>query len=206
MKKKRLDVLVDIDGTIADTVNLTLELYNKKHRSSFKERSIKDYKQKMGDTDIYKETIKTIRNPENALKVSLYKHAFFECKHLIAKHNVRFITARELSTEEATKEWLRIHFGEDLTLIMNYRKYEVDADILIDDHMDTLKKYVTHGLQERPNPRRAILIERPWNCENRFEITKQLTDRLIIPARNWKEINIIIHHLSIGKSRPMLFY
>ncbi len=206
MKKKKFDVLVDIDGTIADTVKLTLELYNKRHGASFRERNIRNYNQKMGDTNIHIEAINTLRNPENVLKVNLYKYALRECKHLMDMHNVTFLTAREPSTEEVTREWLEMHFGADIPLIMNYRKYEIDADILIDDHMDTLKKYVTHGLQERPNPRRAILIERPWNCENRFEITKQLTEGLIIPARNWKEINVIIQRISDVGLRPMLFY
>jgi uncharacterized HAD superfamily protein len=198
MKKKKLDILIDIDGTIANTIALVLELYNKRFGTSLKEKHIREYKQRIGETNIHEEAKRTLSVYENVLNIQPYKLAIEICKILMKRHTVRYITAREPDTKDATCEWLINHLGIYPELIMEHDKYKVDADILIDDHLETIKKYVECKERDKPRagPRMAIIIERFWNSDNRFDITYYLMQELVIPARNWAEIYSILLRMS----------
>jgi len=78
-------------------------------------------------------------------------------KTLIRGHDVWYVTNRHPVSEEVTLQWLK-SYDIEAPVLHTSDKWEVDADIYVDDNDGNLYRYVT------AHPDKSVIrVIRPWN-------------------------------------------
>lgn len=184
-----LDIVIDVDGTIADIVTGLEE--------AFRLRGVPvppDFRHLLGTAaggKLLPEPWRTLApmllaEPGFAISIPWYEGAADFCQDLIRDgHNVMVLTAPyDSHTWVAERfEWLRGIFDHNEVIFCpSDHKRRVRADVLVEDRADIVREWAIHhpkGL--------AILVDRPWNQDS-LGLLPHLAPPNVTRVRTYAEI------------------
>lgn len=155
-----MKIALDVDGVLADVIESWLIFSNKKRPKILKE-DIKDWNFwkdfQINRYDFYEELSICWKNwtsiPPTETNLSLISKNLSELGH------VDIVTARERSTDNYVKNWLRhydITYENYVSVIDGTMKADLDYDVFIDDSPLNAIKFLEHG-------KNIFLYTQPWN-------------------------------------------
>ena len=155
-----MKIAVDIDGVLADQVGAVLKVIEKKYGLKYLKSDVNRTHWTFSGIELRSEIARLLADPEYTLSVPLIEGSQKGIGQLVADHDVCVVTARRPNAEDATKQWLSIHFP---CLTEYYRtktgtKHNVSSDVLIDD----LDMNIVEFVKSDPN-RHGILFVHPWS-------------------------------------------
>lgn len=155
-----MKIALDVDGVLADVIHTWLS-YNNKVRPVISKSEISEWdfwkKYNISKFDFYEElsmcwkSWKTIPPTENNIS-----HA---SKELSKVGTVDIVTAREDSTHDDVKNWLKMHditFKNYVGVLEGAEKAKLDYDFFIDDSPINAQSMLVLG-------KSVILYNQPWN-------------------------------------------
>jgi 5'(3')-deoxyribonucleotidase len=155
-----LKIALDVDGVIADVIESWL-IYSNKIRSPISKEEITNWdfwkKFKINRYDFYKELTMCWKN-WNTLP-PMEPNLSQITKNLSEFGQVDIVTARELSTDNFVKNWLKLHgivYENYVSVIDGTMKADLDYDLFIDDSPLNAKRFVE-------NEKNFFLYSQPWN-------------------------------------------
>jgi 5'(3')-deoxyribonucleotidase len=174
---KKLTLIVDLDDTLNNLVNVWVEFYNEKFGTKL---TIEDFK----EWDISK----TVKNPDEMFLLlndpklhERLKRQPFAFETLYALHrrcyDIHIVTATRPQNILAKIKFCEKSFGfiDTNKIAMVYHKDIIVGDIMIDDNPDNLSAF--KGLK--------ILLDKPWN--------RSCDKKDIIRVKDWVEILSVIN-------------
>jgi uncharacterized HAD superfamily protein len=155
-----LNIALDVDGVLADVIELWL-VYSKKIRPSISKEEITNWdfwkKFNINRYDFYTELTSCWSNwnsiPPTENNLSLIT------QNLSNFGKVDIVTARELSTDSFVKKWLKLHnitYENYVSVIDGPMKADLDYDVFIDDSPINAIKFSKHK-------KNVFLYSQPWN-------------------------------------------
>ena len=157
-----LKIAVDIDGVLADQVGAVLKIIERDFGLKYSKSDVDCAHWTFYGREIWSEIARLLADPEYALNIPLIEDSQ-EGVNQLGDHDICIVTARRPNAEEATRQWLNMHFP---SLKEYYRastgtKHSIPADILIDDLDLNIVEFV------KSNPDRyGILFTHPWSLNN----------------------------------------
>lgn len=169
---------MDVDGVLADVIHSWLS-YNNKIRTVILKSDISEWdfwkKYNINKFDFYKELSTCWKSwkdiPPTESKIS---HA---SKELSKIGTVDIVTAREDSTHDDVKNWLKMHdivFKNYVGVAEGTEKAKLDYDVFIDDSPINAESMLAQG-------KSVILYDQPWNtafpdprAKRIYELTKAI--------------------------------
>lgn len=153
---------MDVDGVLADVIDAWLS-YNNKVRTTILKSDISEWdfwkKYNINKFDFYKElstcwkSWTTIPPTENNIS-----HASWELSKM---GTVDIVTAREDSTHDDVKNWLKMHdviFKNYVGVVEGTEKAKLDYDVFIDDSPINAEAILARE-------KSVILYSQPWNLQ-----------------------------------------
>lgn len=188
-------VLVDVDGTLAKTVEVLLVDFNKEHGTNYSVNDIICFDFNDGVLDISKEFSKWWQEPKNALRPRPHSQVVLTVLSLTSRYIVSAATTRPEHVLPYTMRWL-VRRGIMVHGLCHRQghKSDLDGDILIDDNPIEIELWAMTG---RP----AILVRRPWN-KYYFMSNKpiaKIPERSIYLVNQFANIGLILAYLFEGK-------
>ncbi len=155
-------IALDVDGVLADVIRAWL-LYNNRVRTTISKSDISEWdfwkKYDIDKYDFYKELSMCWKSwkdiPPTETNIS------FASKELAKIGTVDIVTAREDSTHDDVKNWLKMHdvaFKNYVGVAEGIEKAKLDYDVFIDDSSINAKTIL-----EREKS--VILYSQPWNLD-----------------------------------------
>ena len=155
-----MKIALDVDGVLADVIHAWL-LYNNKIRPTILKSDISDWdfwkRYNIDKFDFYEElsicwkSWKDIPPTESDIS--------YASKELSKIGTVDIVTAREDSTHNDVKNWLKMHdvvFKNYVGVVEGTEKAKLDYDIFIDDSPINAESMLAQG-------KSVILYNQPWN-------------------------------------------
>ncbi|ASI13690.1 5'-nucleotidase [Candidatus Mancarchaeum acidiphilum] len=193
IQDERLTLGIDIDGTLADTVGLVLELYNSEHKFQASKEDLKLYEMAKNLPEIdggkVKEYFENSWDRWNEI-APVDNAASDVIRKLAELYNIRIITATFGDTGNV-KRWLEHNeiVYNDFVHCDSSEKYKY-CDILVDDRVSCINAVAEHG-------GRGILMEQYWN---KADPTEEINENVVI-AKNWNHVyDICINGLDIASN------
>ncbi|HKU32994.1 MAG TPA: hypothetical protein VJR22_04035 [Candidatus Nitrosotalea sp.] len=171
-------IALDVDGVLADVIHSWLS-YNNKTRTVILKSDISEWdfwkKYNINKFDFYKELSTCWKSwkdiPPTESKIS------YASKELSKIGTVDIVTAREDSTHDDVKNWLKMHdivFKNYVGVAEGTEKAKLDYDVFIDDSPINAESMLA---QEKS----VILYDQPWNtafpdprAKRIYELTKAI--------------------------------
>ena len=155
-----MKIALDVDGVLADVIEAWL-LYNNKIRPQILRSQISEWNfwknHEISEFDFYKELSHCWKSWED---IPLTEANIAEAtSKLSSLGTVDIVTAREDSTHEDVKKWLKfhkIHFKNYVGVIEGVEKSKLDYDVFIDDSPHNAKSMLEKG-------KTVLLYSQPWN-------------------------------------------
>ncbi|MDE1764261.1 MAG: hypothetical protein KGI27_14310 [Thaumarchaeota archaeon] len=155
-------IALDVDGVLADVIDAWLS-YNNKVRTTISKSDISEWdfwkKYNINKFDFYKElsecwkSWKTILPTENNISRA--------SRELSKMGTVDIVTAREDSTHDDVKNWLKMHdvaFKNYVGVVEGTEKAKLDYDVFIDDSPINAETMLARE-------KSVILYNQPWNLQ-----------------------------------------
>ena len=151
---KRLNICVDIDGTMTDPY-CWLDYANKYFNKNVKVEEIKVYEinEVMGVTKEDFIEFYGIHGPEIHLNAPLRDEVKKVLEQINRKHNIFYVTARDYRMTEATKKWFEVQNLPKAELYMLGSHYKVDkakelgCDVFIEDRYENAVQLANEGIK-----------------------------------------------------------
>ena len=191
--RHELKIAVDIDGVLADQVGAVLKVIEKEYGLKYIQSDVNRAHWTFSGREIWSEIARLLADPEYTLSVPLIEGSQKGIE-LLDDHDMCVVTARRPNAENATKQWLNIHFP---CLTEYYRastgtKHTIPSDVLIDD----LDMNIVDFVKSNPN-RRGILFVHPWSI-NGTDIENYSDQVHYCPE--WKSVVRTIHDIDGTKA------
>jgi 5'(3')-deoxyribonucleotidase len=188
-RRHELKIAVDIDGVLADQVSAVLKVIEKEYGQRYFQSDVNRAHWTFSGRELRSEIARLLADPEYTLSVPLIEGSQKGIGQLVADHDVCVVTARRPNAENATKQWLSIHFP---CLTEYYRtktgtKHNILSDVLIDD----LDMNIVEFVKSDPN-RCGILFVHPWSI-NGTDIENYSDQVRYCPE--WKSVVRAIHDI-----------
>lgn len=186
---KKLNICIDIDGTITDPYHF-IPYMNEMYNDNIKAEDCYTHRLEV----LYNKSLEDILEKFHNEYSYCYKEAdIVEGSHSIItklhnEHNLYFVTARSEILEQHTLEWLiEKEFPKiDVHLLGSYYKVdkakELNCNVFIEDNPDNALELAQEGIK-------VLLIETNYN--------KAISHENVIRVKNWYEISDIIKNLSL---------
>jgi 5'(3')-deoxyribonucleotidase len=191
-----LKVAVDIDGVLADQVTLVLTRLNSRFNLSLTNNDIKEWDQKIGDTNIKVEIEKALMEKEYVLSLPVIQGAKDGMKYLYDNYHVTVATSRPKETEEYTKEWVSLHFKYHYFCNTRGRSKDcVQSDVLIDDYIPNIDDFAKrNGF--------GLLFSQPWN-QDRSKIDGLMREGRVFYCEGWKDAINTVKKLDSNRAKAI---
>jgi len=158
MHKKSKIFLIDIDGVACEHAKAVCEWVNNRYKINSKVEHITTWDHDFGPITFVQAVAMCYPGKDFILNMEVTP-GFSEFLEAIRRIFVtKFVTKREYS-HDATRHWVRRHFGEFDTYFVKSKK-EVDFDYLIDDYIEDI---ITVASMGSSGGRKYFLLKRPWN-------------------------------------------
>ncbi len=156
---QELKIAVDIDGVLADQVGAALKVIENEYGHKYCKNDINRAHWTFEGRELWSEIGRLLADPEYTLGLPLIEGSQRGIKQLTG-HEVFVVTARRQNAEEATKQWLNVHFPclKDYYRARTGTKHKIPSDILVDD----LDLNIVEFVKSHPE-RRGILFMHPWS-------------------------------------------
>ncbi len=156
----RLKIALDVDGVLADVIKSWLS-YNNKIRPIISKSQISEWdfwkNHDINKFDFYNELSICWKSWENIPPTE--NDIASATKQLSNIGTVDIVTARDDSTHDDVKKWLRLHnidFNNYVGVLEGIEKSKLDYDVFIDDSPLNAKSILEQG-------KSVILYSQPWN-------------------------------------------
>ena len=157
-----MKIALDVDGVLADVIHAWLS-YNNKVRATILKSDISEWdfwkRYGINKFDFYEELSMCWKSwkdiPPTETEIS------FASKELSKMGTVDIVTAREDSTHEDVKSWLKMHgvaFKNYVGVAEGTEKAKLDYDVFIDDSPINAESMLAQG-------KSVILYSQPWNLD-----------------------------------------
>ncbi|MDE1866490.1 MAG: hypothetical protein KGI08_02115 [Thaumarchaeota archaeon] len=155
-------IALDVDGVLADVIHAWL-LYNNKVRTTILKSDISEWdfwrKYNINKFDFYEELSRCWKSwkdiPPTETNIS------YASGELSKMGTVDIVTARENSTHDDVKNWLKMHgvmFTNYVGVAEGTEKAKLDYDVFIDDSPLNAESMLASG-------KSVILYNQPWNLD-----------------------------------------
>ncbi len=179
-------VAIDLDGTLADSLSVLLQLAEKRYGIKLLKRDVKTYGLEgyfpnVSSKDIDELFRKVWSHPEKIMLEDKEIPQIID--NIRSKYKVMILTATR-GTDLDAKKWLDangIKYDEFKHVEHSNMKSSIDVYLYVDDHPDVAMDVAKAG-------KIAILLRQPWN--NDFDL--KLYNGNVIIANNWREIEDIL--------------
>jgi len=155
-----MKIALDVDGVLADVIESWLKYSNQK-RSPISKEDITSWdfwkKFNINRYDFYKELTMCWKNWSDLPPMETNLSEITQ--NLSDFGQVDIVTARELSTDNFVKNWLKLHgvvYENYVSVIDGTMKADLDYDLFIDDSPLNIKKFIE-------NKKNFLLYSQPWN-------------------------------------------
>lgn len=155
-----MKIALDVDGVLADVIESWLKYSNQK-RSPISKEDITSWdfwkKFNINRYDFYKELTMCWKNWNDLPPMETNLSEITQ--NLSDFGQVDIVTARELSTDNFVKNWLKFHgvvYENYVSVIDGTMKADLDYDLFIDDSPLNIKKFIE-------NKKNFLLYSQPWN-------------------------------------------
>ena len=155
-----MKIALDVDGVLADVIESWLS-YNNKIRSTISKSQISEWdfwkNHNINKFDFYNELSICWKSWENIPPTE--NNISSVTKQLSNIGTVDIVTARDDSTHDDVKNWLKLHnidFNNYVGVLEGVEKSKLDYDIFIDDSPLNAKSMLEQG-------KSVILYSQPWN-------------------------------------------
>ena len=155
-----MKIALDVDGVLADVIESWLNYSNQK-RSPISKEEITSWdfwkKFNINRYDFYKELTMCWKNWNDLPPMETNLSEITQ--NLSDFGQVDIVTARELSTDNFVKNWLKLHgvvYENYVSVIDGTMKADLDYDLFIDDSPLNIKKFIE-------NKKNFLLYSQPWN-------------------------------------------
>jgi uncharacterized protein len=155
-----LKIALDVDGVLADVIESWLS-YNNKIRPTISKSEISEWdfwkNHDINKFDFYNELSICWKSWENIPPTE--NNIASATKQLSKIGTVDIVTARDYSTHDDVKNWLKLHnvdFNNYVGVVEGVEKSKLDYDIFIDDSPLNAKSMLEKG-------KSVILYSQPWN-------------------------------------------
>ncbi|MDE1842895.1 MAG: hypothetical protein KGH95_04515 [Thaumarchaeota archaeon] len=155
-----MKIALDVDGVLADVIESWLS-YNNKVRSVISKSEISEWdfwkNYDIDKFDFYNELSTCWRSWEDIPPTE--SNIGLTTTHLSNLGTVDIVTARDESTHDDVKKWLKLHkinFKNYVGVLEGIEKSKLDYDIFIDDSPLNAKSMLENG-------KSVILYSQPWN-------------------------------------------
>ncbi|HXX05326.1 MAG TPA: hypothetical protein VEJ68_00725, partial [Candidatus Bathyarchaeia archaeon] len=157
---KKLKIALDVDGVLADVIHAWLS-YNNTFRTIISKSDISEWdfwkKYNINKFDFYEELSKCWKSWETIPPTE--RDISYASRELSKIGSVDIVTARDDSTHDAVKNWLKMHnviFKNYVGVIEGTEKAKLDYDVFIDDSPINAEHMLARG-------KSVIIYEQPWN-------------------------------------------
>lgn len=178
---RKLKIILDCDGVLADTIKKVLHLYNNEYNLNFKKE------------DIVAWDMTKIQKPGTSLTKYFNQRGFFrdldpmeDAQKYVKKlledgHEVFVATASPLEGLEDKLLWLRENFGfiPESNIVFIQRKDLLYGDIILDDALHNL---------ENSQCEFKVVFDQPWNRDRRE----------FLRVRNWEQFYKLVYFIAMG--------
>ncbi len=188
------NLIVDIDGVLADTLTTALDWFNYQWGTRFIPTDINKYNPTLtiyDDSGIKSEIsfadwmVVSIKDPDFHRDVKPFPGASKVLgEALMDGWEITLATARAPETSILTTQWLSWNEIPHHRLLHNANKYQLTGDLLIEDHLTNVMDW--NGWFKGKNPlRAALLIDTPYN-------QSQWLPWPIHRVRDWVDIDVYL--------------
>ncbi|MEQ8851489.1 hypothetical protein [Gimesia sp.] len=180
-------IAVDVDGVLADQITNLLPIIKDKYNVDLNYEDIKEWDLKITgtDTDVAEVIKEEQLHKKYVLSMQAIPGAVQAVKDLMCHFKIVIVTSRSSESDNWTKKWLDKH-GIPFDAYVNMREgnkhnTDIDYEILIDDYLGNIEKYLTKsdGI--------AILFSQPWNHE-RSHLNKYIEAGRLYVFTEWEDI------------------
>ena len=191
-----MKIAIDIDGVLADQVGAALRVIEKEYGLKYLTSDVNRAGWTFSGKEIRSEIIRLLADPEYTLSVPLIEGSQKGIRQFsdLADHDLCVVTARLSNAEDATKQWLSIHFPclTEYYHVARGMKHNISSDVLIDD----LDMNIVEFVKSDPN-RRGILFVHPWS-KNGTGIENYSDQVHYCPE--WESVVRAIHDIDVIKT------
>ena len=182
-----MQLLIDIDGVIADQVTPVLKKLNQQLGLSVTREQIRTWDEPIGPTDIKTEIEAALLDPEFVLTMDLIDGAREALAMLARSHQITIATNRAPEATLPTKQWLArnsIPYSNYINTAVS-GKGKLVGDVLVDDYPGNALDFSNSGML-------AILFGQPWNTGDE-SANAGIADGRMVRAQNWGHVVEIIN-------------
>ncbi len=152
---KRHTFAVDIDGIACAHAESICSHVSEEYGVDCRVEDVTSWDHNFGPTTFTQAVAETYHDPDFVLNMGVIGGFAEFLSEVSQRFRVLFVSAREEYCHQATREWLRRHFGQQC-VIFAADKARISASYLIDDNVKAALAFAVHG-------KRAFLLKRPWN-------------------------------------------
>ena len=187
--KKRLKVAVDMDGVLVEQVIPVLQKINSELNLNLSKPMITDWEYAFAKTNIKEEIVKAERDENFIRQMPAMDGAISAVQLISNKCDLIIATSRESISDNWSKCWLQDKNISYKEFINTYRtgKMLSEADVLIDDYVGNIDKFVRSGNGNR----QAILFSQPWNHDI-SKIAEYINNGRVKVAHSWSTVLAIL--------------
>ncbi len=185
----RTTIAVDLDGVLVEHIAPVLDKLKRELNVNLCKYDISDSQFPIGGTYIKIEIAKAERDEQFAKTMPSIRGAVEGVQKLYAKFNIVIATSRESCTDSWSRGWLDDHsvpYGRFINTSSKGKTLS-GADILIDDHIENIRSFMSNGHRIR----QAILFSQPWNSDVN-PIRDLIRSGGVKIAHNWEAVLAIL--------------
>ena len=179
-------IIVDIDGVLANTHEIVIDHLNTNHGICMKYTDIIGWEMSLPKRlSLTKEIIEVLCTRDLAWKIPKIEGSLEGMNMLKSMgFHITIATSRGSGISHYTQEWLIEYPYEEI--YFEQKKYELDADFLVDDHTAYIYDFV------KDKNRVGILMNRPWNVLDRDVLSEYHDEGFVFYADTWADIIAIL--------------
>lgn len=184
-------ILVDVDDTLAKTMESWIKFYNNKHKTKFEFSNVKEYDFAKAVGKGKEEIINDFRefgDKESLDSLPPLEDSVNVIKELSGEHTLLILTARPKDAYESTVKWVKKNYGlktfKEIHVLKSFDYADkgsvgakFNADVGIDDSLIEIESYVRNNIH-------AILINQPWN--------QGKTSNDVTRVNSWKSVTELV--------------
>ncbi len=195
-----LSIGVDVDGVLANQIAGVLPRIAQRYGLQVTYDDISDWRYKIGNSDIAEIIEAAMGDQDYILEMPVHPGAKELVDALGDAHRLVPLTARPDGTRDLTEEWLLVNRlnMEKVVSAKEAAKGAFGTDWLLDDYQGNIVDFL------ETSSGRAILIDQPWNRNNRETLQTYLDSQRLFVARDLLEArDILLRELqpSAGRDR-----
>lgn len=189
-KESGLRIGIDVDGVLANQINGVIPRIKRRLGVDIAYEDVTAWRLPISTSDIAEEIRIAMLDNDYILSMPCHIGAKAVMTSMSQDNQIKIITARPPSGEEATRVWLESHGipYDSISSIKEREKSFLATDVLVDDYIGNIIEYLssTNGT--------GILVDQPWNRE-RNSVHEYIRSKRLYIVQTLLEIDGLIRKL-----------